>query len=159
MNTTYLLIGGNLGNRMAYLQQACQQIEQICGTIIQQSSIYQTAAWGVADQPDFYNQVLQLQTSLQPEILLKEILYIEANMGRVRVKKMGPRTIDIDILLYENKILNSDSLIIPHPRLSERRFVLVPLHEIAPNITHPYLNKTIHQLLLECKDTLDVYKI
>jgi 2-amino-4-hydroxy-6-hydroxymethyldihydropteridine diphosphokinase len=159
MNRAYLLTGGNLGNRLNNLIDACKLIEQYCGKIVQQSAIYKTAAWGITDQPDFFNQALEIQTELSPEQLMQMLLMIEGQMGRKRVVKMGPRIIDIDILLFNNEIIHQSHLTIPHPRLHERRFALTPLAEIAPGIIHPVIHKTIHQLLLECTDTLNVHKI
>ena len=158
MNTAYLLIGGNLGDRAAYLEQAIKQIEALCGRITHTSSIYETAAWGNTNQPAFYNQAIQLNTSLPPETLLAQLLAIEIEMGRVRTQKYGPRTIDLDILMIDDTILDSPSLSIPHPQLQNRRFALLPLNEIAPALHHPVLDKTIHELLLNCPDTLDVQK-
>ena len=158
MNTAYLLIGGNLGDRAAYLQQAIKQIEALCGHITRTSSIYETAAWGNTNQPAFYNQAIQLTTSLPPETLLAQLLAIEIEMGRVRTQKYGPRTIDLDILMIDDTILDSPSLSIPHPQLQNRRFALLPLNEIAPALHHPVLDKTIQELLLNCPDTLDVQK-
>ena len=159
MNTAYLLTGGNLGNRLNNLIHAGKLIEQYCGKIVQHSSIYKTAAWGFTDQPDFYNQALEIQTDFLPEELIQKLLMIEEQMGRKRDVKMGPRIIDIDILLFNNEIIHKPHLTIPHPRLHERRFALTPLAEIAPDIIHPVIHKTIHQLLLECTDTLNVHKI
>jgi len=159
MNTAFLLTGGNLGDRLQNLQQAYNLIEKNCGHISQSSSVYKTAAWGFTEQPDFYNQALQLETELSAEKLMGALLSIEKNMGRERDIKMGPRIIDIDILLLNDIVLNSSLITIPHPRLAERRFALTPLAEIAADITHPVLHKTIKELLAECKDDLPVYKI
>ena len=158
MNTAYLLIGGNLGNRSAYLQQSIELIQQFCGNIVISSSIYETAAWGVTDQPSFYNQAIAVQTAFTPESLMKELLRIEETMGRKRIIKMGPRTIDLDILLIDGLIISSSLLTLPHPALPYRRFALLPLSEIAPAIVHPVLHKTILQLLKDCTDELDVQK-
>ena len=158
MNTAYLLIGGNLGDRAAYLEQAIKQIEALCGRITRTSSIYETAAWGNTNQPAFYNQAIQLTTSLPPETLLAQLLAIEIEMGRIRTQKYGPRTIDLDILMMDDKVLDTNTLIIPHPQLHNRRFALLPLAEIAPSLHHPILDKTVSELLVNCPDTLDVQK-
>ena len=159
MNTVFLLTGGNLGNRFENLHHASKEIEQHCGNIIHSSSVYKTAAWGLQEQPDFYNQALQLQTSFLPDALMLALLSIEEKMGRKRTIKMGPRIIDIDILLFDNLTYHSPVVTIPHPHLQERRFALTPLAEIAANVVHPVFKKTINELLIECKDALPVYKI
>ena len=158
MNTAYLLIGGNLGDRAHYLQTACHQIEQLCGNIVHYSAIYETAAWGNIEQPGFYNQALMISTEQTAENLMKTLLSIEEGLGRIRTIKMGPRTIDLDILLFNNLIVNTDLLTLPHPALPMRRFALLPLAEIAPGLLHPVLNKTISDLLADCDDRLDVQK-
>jgi len=159
MNTAFLLTGGNLGDRFQNLELAYKQIHQTCGQVSSASSIYKTAPWGVSEQPDFYNQALELQTFLAPDALMLALLSIEEKMGRKRAVKMGPRIIDIDILLMNDMIFNSSILTIPHPHLQERRFALTPLAEIAANVVHPVFKKTINELLHECTDTLAVYKI
>lgn len=159
MHTAYLLIGGNLGNRKSNLQQAAQLVEEYCGDIISISAIYETAAWGFTDQPTFLNQVLVLNTELEPEQLMQELLAVEKELGRVREQKMGPRTIDIDILLIDDLVLQTAHLTIPHPALPLRRFALTPLAEVAPVKIHPTLKKTIAELLTDCPDTLAVTKI
>lgn len=159
MHTAYLLIGGNLGDRFQNLQRALELIEENCGDIIAISSVYETAAWGVTDQPAFLNQAVVLDTELSPPDLMTNLLEIENKMGRLRHQKMGPRTIDIDILLMDDTVMNSDHLTIPHPSLHRRRFALVPLEEVAANIMHPVKNKTISELLTDCPDSLAVNKI
>lgn len=159
MNKAYLLTGGNEGDRYLNMQQARTNIEHICGQILQVSSLYETAPWGKTDQPDFLNQVLQIETRLTPRSLLESVFYMEQKGGRIRTIKNAPRSIDIDILFYENLILDEPGLTIPHPRIALRRFVLEPMNELAPGFIHPVLLKTIHQLLLECKDELAVKKI
>ena len=159
MNKAYLLTGGNEGDSYRYLQQALTNIELICGQILQVSSVYQTAPWGKKDQPDFLNQVLLVNTKLEPHALLAAILGIEEKSGRIRSVKNAPRTIDIDILFYNQLVLEEPGLSIPHPRIAARRFVLEPLNEISPGLVHPVLGKTISQLLLECTDDLTVKKM
>jgi len=151
-------MGGNLGDRAAYLAEAIHQISAQCGRVISTSSIYETAAWGNVNQPAFYNQAVKLVTILSPEALIERLLAIENEMGRVRTEKYGPRTIDLDILMINDIVIDTPTLTIPHPQLHNRRFALLPLHEIAPALHHPVLNKTIHELLLNCLDTLDVQK-
>jgi len=159
MNTAFLLTGGNLGDRLQNLHRAARLIEKDCGSIISASSVYQTAAWGFTQQPDFYNQALAINTTLPPDELMSTLLKIESKIGRERSFKMAPRIIDIDILLMDDLIYQSEKVTIPHPAIAERRFVLTPLAEIAGNIRHPVYNKTIHALLAECKDELTVHKI
>jgi 2-amino-4-hydroxy-6-hydroxymethyldihydropteridine diphosphokinase len=158
MNTAYLLTGGNLGDRYAYLQEAARLIQQSCGNIVHSSAIYETAAWGKADQPSFYNQALALETNFSPQDLMQQLLQIETVMGRKRVEKMGPRIIDLDILLIDDFVISSPLLTLPHPALPSRRFALLPLCEIAPQMIHPVLNKSMAQLLADCTDELDVQK-
>ena len=159
MRTAYLLIGGNLGNRKENLSKAVSLINEQCGSLTRSSSIYETEAWGNVDQPSFLNQALEISTSLNARQLIRKILKIEKEMGRVRKEKLGPRIIDIDILLFENEIHDLRFLKIPHPEMQNRRFVLVPLAEIDPTLQHPVLKKTIAELLEECPDNLEVKKI
>ena len=158
MNKAYLLTGSNLGDREQYLATARSLINEQCGTIVTASSLYETAAWGKTDQPSFLNQALKLETSLNARQLIRRILKAEKIMGRIRDEKYGPRLIDIDILLFNNEKQNYQFLKIPHPEMPNRRFALLPLAEIAPGIIHPVLNKTINELLKECKDELPVKK-
>ena len=159
MNKAYLLTGGNEGDRYLNMQQARTNIEHICGRLLQVSSLYETAPWGKTDQADFLNQVLLIETKWSPRELLKAILQLEEKGGRIRTVKNAPRTIDIDILFYDQLVIEEPGLSIPHPRIADRRFVLEPLNEISPGYEHPVLHKTIHQLLLECTDQLAVKKI
>lgn len=158
MTEVYLLTGGNIGNRLQFLSNAKEQIKKRCGSILKESSVYETSAWGKEDQGAFLNQVLKIKTTLYPEQLLKTILEIEENLGRKRELKYGPRTIDIDILFFNDDIINQPSLKIPHPQMQKRRFVLVPLNEVAPGKVHPVVLKTVSQLLAECPDPLAVNK-
>lgn len=154
-----MLIGGNLGDRKENLLTAISLISEQCGSLTKSSSVYETEAWGITDQPSFLNQALEISTSLNARQLMRKILKIEKEMGRVRKEKLGPRIIDIDILLFENEIHDLRFLKIPHPELQNRRFVLVPLAEIDPTLQHPVLKKTIAELLEECPDNLEVRKI
>lgn len=159
MQGIYLLLGGNIGDRLFYLREARKQIEERVGKVVKISSIYETAPWGVANQPDFLNQAIEVEAELTPDALLKHILEIEITLGRERHQKWYARTIDIDILLYGAQMIHSQDLIIPHLRLPFRKFGLIPLAEIAPHIIHPQLNKTIQVLLDECIDDLEVRKL
>lgn len=143
-----------MGDRRKNIETALKLIEQNIGNIINSSSIYETEPWGITDQPGFYNLVLQLQTDLSAEEVLSTSLDIEKKMGRIRHLKYGSRVIDIDILFYNLDILQLPHLTIPHPRISERNFVLAPLAEIAPTLVHPVLDKSIEQLRKDCTDTL-----
>jgi 2-amino-4-hydroxy-6-hydroxymethyldihydropteridine diphosphokinase len=159
MHQAYILLGTNLGNRLSYLQQAKAFISQQVGEVLATSSIYETAAWGLTEQPSFYNQVLVVKTSVEPEKLMQQLLDIETELGRIRTIKFGPRTIDIDILLIDDLINNSPILQLPHPALPQRKFALMPLAEVAPSLMHPFEKKTVSALLQACTDTLDVQKI
>ena len=158
MSTAHLLIGGNLGDRKQNLLTAISLINAHCGALTKSSAIYETEAWGKTDQPSFLNQALEISTSLNARQLMRKILKIEKEMGRVRKEKLGPRIIDIDILLFENEIHDLRFLKIPHPEMQNRRFVLVPLAEINFALQHPVLKKTIAELLEECPDNLEVKK-
>ncbi len=159
MNKAYLLIGGNEGDSLNFLKQAREYISVLLGEIVGQSAIYETAAWGKTNQPNFLNQVLLIETSLAAEVLMSNILIIEKKMGRVRNEKYGARTIDIDILFYNEEIINLPDLKIPHPEIQNRKFALVPMNEIASLFVHPVFKKNIQTLLNECGDVLDVKKM
>lgn len=159
MNNVYLLLGSNLFDSKKALYIATQHLAAKVGSIKQHSSLYQTAAWGKRDQPDFLNQVVIIKTLLPPDEVLEKILEIEKVMGRIRSEKNAPRLIDIDILFYNDRVISEARLSVPHPAISLRRFVLVPLNELSPKMLHPVLNKTIGELLLCCPDTLDVKRI
>lgn len=157
MNTAYILLGGNKGERLTNIEKAISFIEKLVGPISNKSKIYVTAAWGNENQPDFYNQVVCVSTKLSPINLLNCLLSIENQLGRIRgAEKWQARTIDIDILFFNDKIINLPELVVPHPYLHERKFTLVPFLEIAPNFIHPVFNKSIAELTKECSDLLDV---
>ncbi|HMQ48929.1 MAG TPA: 2-amino-4-hydroxy-6-hydroxymethyldihydropteridine diphosphokinase [Saprospiraceae bacterium] len=159
MNTLYLHTGSNLGDKMANLSAAYGLIGQTIGAIIRSSSLYVTAPWGITDQPDFFNQALEVETSMSPHEVLSQIHDIESLLGRKRVIKWGSRVIDIDILFYNDWIITESELTIPHPFLHERNFVLIPLLEIAPNLVHPLLGLSIQQLAAQANDPLNVKAI
>ena len=158
MNKAYLLTGGNIGDRKVTLETAKKKIEKECGRIIRSSALYETAAWGNTQQSLFLNQALELETLMSAKQLIDRLLDIEKDMGRVRREKYGPRVIDIDILLFNAEIYEYPHLKVPHPELQNRRFALLPLAEIGANLVHPVFNKTISQLLDECRDQLEVKK-
>lgn len=159
MNKVYLLLGSNMGNSKKHLLKATHIIQKEIGTLLRQSSFYQTAAWGNTDQPDFWNQVIIVSTKMDAARCMHCILEIEHQMGRVRTSKNAPRIIDIDILYFNKEIHNSPTLTVPHPAIAQRRFVLTPLNEISPQFVHPMHHLTNHQLLKQCSDTLNVKKI
>jgi 2-amino-4-hydroxy-6-hydroxymethyldihydropteridine diphosphokinase len=160
MNTTYLIFGSNLGDRLKLIEEATQLVEKNIGRISKKSSMYDTEPWGFVHENTFLNQVICVETNLTPHGLLGATKKIESSLGRIREKvQYTARTIDIDILLYNDLVLKTDDLQIPHPKMAERRFVLEPLIEIAANQEHPILKKTIRQLLDECKDEMKVKRI
>ena len=159
MNTAYLLTGGNMGDREQYLATARELIGEDCGEISRASALYETEAWGKTDQPSFLNQALELKTELNAKQLIRHILKLEKRMGRIREEKYGSRIIDIDILLFNDQVVSTPFLKVPHPEMQNRRFVLAPLAEIVPAIIHPVLKKTIADLLKDCPDKLEVKKI
>lgn len=158
MKDVYLLIGGNMGDRMAYFAESKKRIGETCGTIASQSFIYETEAWGLSDQAAFLNQALCIQSAKDPESLIHAILRIEESLGRKRQIKYGPRLIDIDIIFYSDAVIRLPHLTVPHPQVQNRRFALQCLNDIAPDFLHPLLKKTVRQLLAECPDTLKVKK-
>jgi len=152
----FLLLGTNEGNRPENLTNAIAAIREKIGRIRRMSSVYRTAAWGKRDQQDFYNQVLEVESPLDPLAVLEQVVMTEKALGRVRTEKWGPRIIDIDILFYGQLIIQNESLTIPHPGIPDRKFTLVPLCEISPGFIHPLFNKTIKELLSDCIDSLVV---
>ena len=158
MNKAYLLIGGNMGDRLANLKEAIYHINAQAGKIEKESSIYETAAWGMTNQPSFLNQALLINTMHTAPQLMTILLAIEIKLGRKRDLPLGPRTIDIDIIYFNSEIIHTNDLIIPHPSMFKRNFVLIPMVEIAPDFIHPQLNKTNSALLSECNDECLVHK-
>jgi len=161
MNEVYLCLGGNLGNCLTTFSKVCALIKQEIGKVTEQSSLYQSQAWGMENAPDFLNQVIKVETKISVEALLIILLEIEKKLGRERTETTTyqSRLIDVDILFFNKKIIKTKTLEIPHPRLHLRKFVLEPLNEIAPNFIHPILNKSISELLELCPDTGQVKKL
>lgn len=145
MKPIYIAIGSNINKKKNI--RKCIDILKKKFKVIRLSSIYETSPVGYIFQPNFYNLVVEIETEYSPERLFEELMEIEKKFKRLRIKKNDPRTIDLDVLFYNNRIIKSKELIIPHPRLHKRAFVLVPLNEIAPNFVHPILKKSVSQLL------------
>lgn len=159
MSAAFLGLGSNIGERISYIEKALEEIQKIPGTqILALSSIYETEPWGEITQEDFLNSVVEIDTALSAENLLKELKNIEKNLGRTENKKWSEREIDIDLLFYGNEIIEKDFMQVPHSQIEKRKFVLVPMNEIAPGFVHPVLNKTISALLSETTDDLNVRK-
>ena len=156
MSIVFLALGSNEGDREQHLKAAISRIAAVGGTVQQVSPVYETAPWGVTDQPDYLNLVMQIETALLPHELLAAMQETEAALHRVREVRWGQRTIDIDVLFYDNEVINTPDLVVPHPRIQDRRFVLVPLADIAPALLHPVLQQTVAMLLAECPDELEV---
>lgn len=148
-----------MGDRQRFLNEAARLLQERVGSVLKPSSIYETEPWGLKSKDLFLNQVLLVETSLNPYELLKVIKAIETKLGRIRkTQRYSPRCIDIDILFYNDEVYFSDDLVIPHPRIPNRMFTLVPLNEIAPDYEHPTLKKTIQELVNLCTDKLMVKK-
>ena len=160
MNQVYLILGGNMGKRDEVMFHALRKIDRQIGKIVSQSGIYETAAWGYENQNSFYNCVLALDTEKSAREVLEKILSIENQIGRIRTEaKWQERLIDIDILFYNDTVMEESDLKIPHPLLHKRKFTLVPLNEIAAAFIHPILQKTVSVLLQECEDKLETRKV
>ncbi len=156
MNELYLGLGSNEGNRAANLALVLRLLRRRVGLVVKESIIYETAAWGKTDQPNYYNQIVVVKTTLSALDAFRECQIIEQKMGRVRQEKWGARVIDVDLLYYNDLVLESEELILPHALLTKRNFVLQPLSEIAPQKEHPVLGKNTLELLEECTDTAAV---
>ena len=153
MNTLFLQLGSNMGDRNAYLQKARKLITEKIGMIKKRSRIYESVPWGIENQNNYLNQVLELKSKFTADEVLQKILDIENKIGRIRNEKWEERIIDIDILLYNDLIIEKEGLCIPHIHLHNRKFVLTPLHEISPDYVHPKYRKKVSELMQECKDT------
>ena len=145
-HTAYLALGSNLGDKEANLRRALELVQQRGVEVVKTSSFICTEPYGVTDQPQFLNGVCEVRTSLEPLELLRTLLEIEQEMGRVRLRHWGERNIDLDLLLYEDVVMDTPELILPHPDMQNRDFVLLPLAEIAPELVHPILQKSIEEL-------------
>jgi 2-amino-4-hydroxy-6-hydroxymethyldihydropteridine diphosphokinase len=159
MNNVMLMLGSNVGDSKAIITDALDTIEQEIGQVKSISSVYKTAPWGFSEQNDFLNQAVLVHTPMHAPGIMDTLLSIEKKAGRIRAEKNAARTLDIDILFFNNDIIETQILTIPHPRLHERNFVLKPLLEIIPDFVHPVLKKTIRELCLICSDTLTVHKL
>ena len=156
----YLLLGGNLGDKSQVFKETTKLINEKVGKITRQSHIYETEPWGFESSDLFWNQVLELAVLISPQEVLNSTQQIEHQLGRTRAAQhYDSRIIDIDILFYGDQIISLENLTIPHPRIQDRKFALMPLNEIAPDLIHPVLQKSISQLLLECPDQLRVEKV
>jgi 2-amino-4-hydroxy-6-hydroxymethyldihydropteridine diphosphokinase len=153
MNIVFLQLGGNLGDREQLLKDAILAIENRVGNIIDFSKVYESSPWRVEGQNNYLNQIIKVKTTLLAREVLSTVLNIEKQLGRIRIEKWGERLIDIDIIFYNNSIIETPELCIPHKHLHERMFVLTPLCDIASKMVHPKYNKTIEELLQECNDT------
>ena len=160
MTKLYILLGGNLGDKQLIFSEARKMLADRIGLVSKLSAVYETEPWGFESKDLFWNQALEIETHLSPEEVLSHTHSIEHDLGRVRKENQyDSRVIDIDILFYGNQIINHDDLIIPHPRIQYRKFVLVPLGEIIPGLVHPVFQKSVSQLLEECTDQLLVKKL
>jgi 2-amino-4-hydroxy-6-hydroxymethyldihydropteridine diphosphokinase len=151
MPIVYIGIGSNLGKREENCLRALQLISAKAGSIKRQSSMHETQPWGMEDQPKFINMAAEVETGEEPQRLLEILKKIEKEMGREQTFRWGPRTIDLDILFYDDLVMDTPDLRIPHPLMYQREFVLRPLSEIAPDKVHPVLKKTVRELLSELR--------
>jgi len=153
----FLGLGANLGDRAAALNAATVSLSKLAGTrVLSASPVYETAPEGVTDQPAFLNAALEIETALDPSALVRETQRIEVELGRQHRTRWGPREIDIDILVYDGLVFQDGSVTVPHPELERRRFVLVPLREIAPDLVHPVSGKTVHELAAACSEQAEI---
>lgn len=159
MAIAFLHLGSNQGKPLQNLSESIQQIQNRLGSILVKSAVYKTEAWGLENQPDFHNQALKIETALDPNELLSTIKEIELDMGRSKSIRWGARIIDIDIILFEDYIIQQKNLEIPHRMLDKRNFVLVPLNEIASDYIHPILEKSIEELMVQCEDSKKVTRL
>lgn len=159
MNFAYLLLGSNVDDRFVTLQRAKGEISSVIGKITRESSVYESEPWGFQSENKFLNQVVGIETDCKPMEILSRILEIEIKLGRSRIADQGyaSRSIDIDILFYNDEIITEDKLSIPHPKIPERMFTLLPLSELDRSMIHPGARKSISDLMKECPDKLSVY--
>lgn len=157
-HTVFLCLGGNIGDRAYYIQSAIAEIDLEIGEVISQSTMYETEAWGVKNEQNYLNCCIKVNSVLPAIDLLDKVLQIEKKLGRVRKPQFqyGARTIDIDVLFYDKEVIETNKITVPHPRLHLRKFVLIPLNEIARDFIHPVLKEMICNLLIQCNDNLEV---
>lgn len=160
IQTVYLLLGSNLQDRKKNITKALELLQTKVGTMVRVSPLYETVPWGTTQGDNFLNGVVEMHCSHDPQLLLDILHAIEDEMGRKRDPNLryAPRIIDIDILFYADRVISQPGIVIPHPLLHLRRFVLIPLHDLIPDFVHPILKKTVRQLLMECEDNLSVYE-
>ncbi len=152
MNIVFLQLGSNLGDRQVLLDEAINEIESLIGPLINKSVIYESSPWRVEGHANYLNQLIKVETQLIPEDVLSIILSIEKTLGRIRIEKWGERLIDIDIIFYNDAIIETAELCVPHKHMHERMFVLTPLSDIAPKMVHPRYKKTVEELIEICSD-------
>jgi len=153
MNIVFLQLGSNLGERELLLQDAIAAVEDRVGKVVEKSKVYESTPWRVEGQDNYLNQIIKVKTEMLADVVLSTILDVEKDLGRIRIEKWGERLIDIDIIFYNDAIIETAQLCVPHKHMHERMFVLTPLHNIAPDMMHPKYNKTVEELLQICTDT------